>query len=185
MRLAYNWLSICMMLFVSSSFTKCKSTRGSEDRLFNVTIYVTRTDSYCGGARPTDEILNAITSPKPLADKEIFIRPGSVNNTEDKILGQGVSDKNGIVVLNLPKGNYHLVFSNKSDRSFSEELLKTYEEKSQNYSAINKACLEEWLKQPELLFEVKAKDAVFTVNWNQPCPWHAVPCVNYTGPLPP
>ena len=168
-----------------SQILMCKSTNEFGDKSHQVLIKVTQTASYCGGARPPDELLNELRTEKPLAGVDVFIRSGSVNNPEDKILIQGKSDRNGVVALNLPKGNFYMVFGNKKNRDFSDELIKTYEVKSENYSAVNKTCLEEWLKQPELLMEIKGQGDSFTVNWNQPCPWHAVPCTSYTGPLPP
>lgn len=168
-----------------SQILMCKSTSELSNKSLKVLIKLTQTASYCGGARPSEEMLNEMRSEKPLAGEEIFIRSGTANNPEDKILTQGKSDSNGVVALKLPKGNFYMVFGNKKNRDFSDELIKTYEVKSENYSAINKACLEEWLKQPELLMEVKEQGDSFKVNWNQPCPWHAVPCTSYTGPLPP
>lgn len=148
-----------------------------------VQVQITKTSSYCGGARPSDEMVKDLETPKPASEVRFFIGSGGVNQGKEFVL-EGKTDKHGHAVVKLPAGQYYLVFEDKTLDS-KNNLLKTYGNETRHYSAIDKSCLEDWFKQPESSFSVERRPLVIEVNQHIPCSWQAVPCADYHGPLPP
>jgi hypothetical protein len=152
-----------------------------------VAIQLTTTRSYCGGARPPQEMLDELASPQPLAGKFVFIRKGTINNPLDEALvAQGTTDAMGRFEFSVQPGDYYLVFEEKKDNQYSGDLLLKYKTATSNYSAIDSLCVSEWMKQPDLLMQVAANSKNnFSLNLHVPCSWDIIPCIEYRGPLPP
>jgi len=150
------------------------------------TITVLATRSYCGGARPLEGMLQELRTPRPLAETWVYIRRGSTNDLQKLIVDSAMTDANGQVKLLLPGGEYSLVFTDKKDSTRYNFYWSSYAQKTENYSAIDKRCLDDWLKNPEKVFEVKGDGHdQFEVQIHIPCSWNRVPCSIYSGPLPP
>jgi hypothetical protein len=151
----------------------------------NVEGKITYTESYCQGMRPTEEILAEKRRQKPLAGKKLYIRKGKVNFITTPIIAEVITDSAGIFKLNLPKGEYCLVADNKKDDSFYNSIINKHSRKTDFYGEVNKECLDEWIKTPDLIFEVGATKTSISYNFHFPCEWSKIPCTTYTGPLPP
>jgi hypothetical protein len=178
---------ISVVLIMLSLFTACKEQGiSSPSKEMSVVIKTTSTSSYCGGARPPEELLQELQSPKPLSFKEIVIRQGRANDVEGEIVFEGASDQEGNLKVLLKPGEYCLMSAEKKDRQYFNSLLKKFAVETESYSVIDKICLENWLSEPDLTFTVEQNRAqAYSVNFHQPCEWSAVPCVNYKGPYPP
>lgn len=151
----------------------------------NVEGKLTFTESYCQGMRPTEEILAEKKRQKPLVGKKLYIRKGKYNDITTPIIAEVITDSAGIFKLNLPKGEYCLVNENKKDNSFYMTIIKKHSKKTDFYGEVNKECLDEWLKTPDVIFEVGTTKTSFSYNFHMPCEWARTPCTTYTGPLPP
>lgn len=179
--------AILFSLFILfSSAAICKKDK----KTFMIQGQLTTTESWCGGMRPTPEIEKNLRIPKALPNTKIYIRKGTVNDPKSKIIQTVTSDANGNFSVKLPAGKYVIVDEKKKDRKYAEELLKKFEKETQNYSAIDKNCLEEWLKTPDFTFEIDANGTLknmdtLKVNYHLPCSFRSVPCVQYRGPMPP
>ncbi len=145
--------------------------------LYAVTGTVTATYAYCGGARPSAEMLAELNRPKPIANKKLFIKSGSVNAKNQKVITSFETDANGHYKMKLAIGSYCIVDEGKSgDYKFpatdslhkwdSDCLLKEYER-----------C------DYQLTVSSKPIDSI-TINFFVPCSWD-MPCLDYSGPLPP
>lgn len=152
-----------------------------------ITIHCTQTSSYCGGARPSEEMLKELQTPKPQANQLWFVRSGTTNRIKETPITSGTTDAQGNLNIRLEPGVYCLVDPNKVDSAMYKAYLLKYGEPTPNYNAINKSCLEDWLKTPALVFEVLKGDTaqVFSVESNIPCSYHSVPCADFKGPYPP
>lgn len=185
-------LSSFFILILSIGFLlmSCKNVTKSTDKgnpSFDVVIHLTQTSSYCGGAAPPQEMLDALATPQALSGKEVFLRKGMINNPEDTaFLLQKISDEKGDVHFQIQEGNYYLVFANKKDHTHTDELLEKYKSPIGDYSSIDKACLKKWLENPELIIPVGIDlSREYTLNVHTPCFWNEIPCIDYTGPMPP
>jgi len=179
------WLTSVFVAIVLIS-ASCQKKVSKTDNMVAVTITVTQTSSYCGGAAPPDYVLQELMTPRPLSGHAVFIREGDDNDISKPVIADGVSDAIGQIRLNLRPGNYCLVFGNKKDRGFADEMISKFSAPSASYSAVDRACLEAWLLTSELVFEVnQGGPQNFTVNYHSHCSWDQWPCVSYFGPLPP
>jgi hypothetical protein len=179
-----------LLLFFSLFFFACSVSNTKNNSLqknyCDVLIDVTSTSSYCGGAHPSDELLEQLRTPTPIANLEIFIREGEINDLKKPIIFQGKSDANGKVNCKLPRGNFVIVFKEKSDEKYYNSLLENFNEDTQYRSKIDVKCLNEYIQKPDLKIEVGVNSTLrFSINKHQECSWSSVPCSAYQGPLPP
>jgi hypothetical protein len=70
-----------------------------------VTLLITTSQQYCGGAAPDEAILAELATPKPLNKDTVFLQ--SVDKPDSEIVPLVTSSK-GIVTVPLPEGNYTL-----------------------------------------------------------------------------
>lgn len=148
-------------------------------------ILVTSTSSYCGGARPPEEMLQELRTPRKLAGREVVIRRGNVNRVEEEIVWSGKSDENGELHVALTPGEYCLSGIEKRSRAYVDSLIMVHKNPVTNYDPIDVGCIEKWIERPETVFKVDLNGShLFEVNFHIPCSWNATPCVNYNGPKP-
>lgn len=153
--------------------------------VFMVTGKVTQSSSYCGGARPTDEMLNSITAPRPMVGTTYYVRKGTTNDVTQEIVMTFSTGTDGSFSFKLPPGDYIIIDANRLDSSYVKSIAKKYEKPTASYTEAKKDCLNEWLKGG--MFQFKIIDApVSNIEWNinHSC-WTDDPCVHYTGPYPP
>ena len=157
----------------------------SEEKQYSVSGFVTHSNSYCGGARPTDAILMEITSPKPSPNATFYVRKGKFNDVSEEVFWTFSTDENGHFSFKLPPGDYVILEKNRVDISYYNQVLKTYSKESDSYSAVDTSCLNNWLKGSLAQINITNKD-LENVNWNihQAC-WTDAPCIHYKGPYPP
>jgi len=123
-----TYFSIILLLLA----VECSSARQNNADMIQVKIMYT--SDYCGGARPSEEILEELKSMKPFAEQEI-----SIYTNENK-RGNPLTiktDSNGVFNTNIPKGKYFL---------FINDKLKIYENATES-------C-KEWAKKPDIEFEI-------------------------------
>jgi hypothetical protein len=175
-KIAFGLIGI---LLVCSSYTiLCKGK-------YEVAGTVMRVRAYCGGAKMPEDRLNELKKPKSYAGKKLFVKKGKFNDLKKKAVLEFVSDSAGHFSFSLQPGVYCIVDEYKNDKSNYEKMLLEYKEPTKNHSAIGPACLKEWFKTPELVFEVKGSvtDSL-EITFHDKCPWNTVPCTTYKGALP-
>jgi len=126
--------------------------QGESNAARHVTIFGTvyEIHQYCGGANPSEEILEAVRRPRPLANYELYVRAGSANALANPVLLKFSSDANGNFQIALPEGDYCIIEAGKKDAlkipDFTEEnrkLAKT-DPTAIPYSLTGPKCLTEW-----------------------------------------
>jgi hypothetical protein len=178
-------LIILSVLFLFSSFAQTdKKKRTKKCKVYGT---VTSTGAHCGGVRLPNEQMKQLMTPKPISDKTVYIKKGTVNSFDNTaIIAEVKTDASGAFTVELPPGNYFLVDEKKKDRTFYDRVLNDHKTKTEYYSAVDTICLRSWYETPDVLFEVKkGKKSTVTVNYAGRCSWNSIPCVQYTGPLPP
>jgi hypothetical protein len=91
---------------------------------------------YKGGIRPTDEMMKACCSPRPLANKTIYIKKSYYS----KPCGTLHTDTAGNFSIKITPGNYNLYFENETSKPAQE-----------------RSC-EEWLTRAQAVIEVQSKN---------------------------
>ena len=94
-------LSIIVFFFACNP----KMTANATDTNTMLTVYMT--SDYCGGANPSDEILDDLKTPRLLKSKSIFIKVG-----EEKIVEVN-TDKNGVAIVDMEAGTYGIFLQGK------------------------------------------------------------------------
>jgi hypothetical protein len=166
----------------------CKTKNAASDKIVEIEfqIRLTQSSTYCGGARPTEEVLEWHRQEKPLQGQTIYIRQGKTNDLSSKIIAQYTSDENGLIRAKLAPGEYIFIHDEKKDSTYFNSLLNTYSKDTQDRKKINKTCLEDWLQEPLMTFEIKkGSNNDLHYNFTRRCSWNNIPCSQYTGPLPP
>lgn len=180
-RISLIGLFTCFML--SSGCKTTKETVSTESPLYKVTGSIYVTSDYCGGARPTEEMLDKLKTPKPYVGKKIYIRKGVVNTVDSPILYALVTDDEGKFTAQLPAGNYVIIDEYRINNGFTDSLFANT---LQNIRTNDPACIKQWFNDGLAKFKVdKADQTLPQLNIHQQCfrP-DGVPCLMYTGELP-
>ena len=170
---------LAMFLLVS-----CKSNgQGSmKNKSTSVQVKVTETRHYCGGAAPSEDILQQLATPNPKINFSLHVRPGSSNDFEAKAIS-AMTNEQGMANFELEAGSYCLVLDEKKD-----------EPKAENYQAqflqIDTECLPQWGQKCELSFTVNEDGSVTPADLElklvKRCHLNTYsPCVIWDGPIPP
>lgn len=148
---------------------------------YSVSGYVSLTGSYCGGAAPSEEMLEALSKPYAYIGKVFYVRKGKTNDLKQPIILKFKTDSSGKFSFKLPPGNYCII-QEEQKNSFGKMKYP----KASNIT-VDKTCLFDWWKKPYYILEIKDKaitglDFKFTKRCFIP---GDVPCLTFTGPFPP
>jgi len=162
-----------------------ETNESSLEKLFSVSGFVTHSNSYCGGARPSDAMLNEITTPKPLANVTYYVRKGTMNNVNEKVVLSFTTDSLGKFEFQLPVGDYIIIEQNRLDSTYIKSVYKKFEKPSESYSPVDMKCLNKWLSESLFQFKVES-DKIENITWDihKAC-FTSDPCTHYNGPYPP
>jgi hypothetical protein len=163
-------ISLAILIFHSLN---CKS------QTYLITGTVQQTSSYCGGARPPQEILDNFKKPLPYANKIFYVRIGEINSLDNKIITKFTSDSSGNFTIRLPQGIYSILV---------EEQIKPIEAKDYitKLQTVDEKCLQTWWQKPYYLLVVKKKNEPLNFNFHHRCYLkNDIPCVTYIGPVHP
>jgi hypothetical protein len=143
----------------------------SQIRLVNITI--TQTSNYCGGVRPTEEMLAELNHPQPVSANQVFyIVKGKSHNY--KYYKKVITDETGSINIKLPLGSYGL---------YSEAQLKKFQKRiNTEEQTWDNDCLLKAHKKPLIIFDNKRTKKV-QVNIHKKC-FYSQDCGVYNGPLP-
>lgn len=152
------------------------------EKTFRVSGEIKYSESYCGGARPTDAMLEELARLKPYEGKELYVIKGTKNEENKTICDTIISDSEGKFELNLPAGEYCIIQSAQLDK----KVFNYCDNKNDEIEADRK-CLEAWWPTCFYSFSVNESpiDSIQLI-FHRPCflP-EGIPCLNYTGPMPP
>jgi hypothetical protein len=129
---------------------------------------VLSTQTYCGGAPPSDDMVLSKRAPEP--GKRLLVRRGS-ENTASEVLAQPTSDASGTFKVSLPPGTY----------CFIEEAKRELTPKGPPPANVDPSCLESRRRTCDAVVEVPDKGEVsVTVEFHKGC---LPECAD--GPFPP
>ena len=85
---------------------------------------VVQTSTYCGGAAPTEEILESLRKEKPFPNKALVVRAGSANHLKSPVLREFTADAEGNFKVSLPPGEYCILDAAKKDKLSTSDHAK-------------------------------------------------------------
>lgn len=172
----YIFTAVLIVLVYSCKNNK-SLTKSSDSNSFLITGKVSQTFSYCGGARPTQEILDRFATPKDYPNKIFYIRNGNKNDTIAKIVAKFITKEDGTFSFHLKPGTYSIILEEQLS------IINASDYVTQN-QIVDEKCLMEWWKKPYYILEVTDKD-IFNLNFtfHHRCYIKSdIPCITYTGP---
>lgn len=179
-----SFIPFVLLSCVCKNETSSNGSSSNDPKMFNVSGKIEKTGAYCGGAKPTQEIIEQLQTPKPVANTTFYIRNDSVNDIDKPVYLEFTTDSLGNFSIQLPKGKYSIVNAEKKNAVYSDELKKKYQKETENYGKIDLECIREWLKTPDGVLNIAGDVKNFSIIYSGHCPWY-IPCVSYKGPYPP
>jgi hypothetical protein len=173
-------LKISVILFLFS-FLGLAQTGGVKPVRVTVKGKLTQTSQYCGGARPTEEVLKEAATPKPYANKVFYVRVGKTNSLNGEVITSFTTDVNGEYSFQITPGTYSIVQEKQLKALTPEDLKSTAEIK------VDGKCMKKWWAKPFHLLVVKTENITIPdQNIHHPCFVSGdTPCMKYVGPMPP
>ncbi len=179
-----NLIIVFTFLFsLSCSAQKSGSTKTGGVKPLRVTVTgkLMQTQSYCGGIQPNQETLDDLQKPTPYAGKVFYVRKGKVNSTKTEVITSFTVDAKGEFSFQITPGTYSII------QAKQLKLLTRTDLKSTETIQVDAKCMKEWWVKPYYLLEVKTSNITIP-DWSihHPCfVLGDIPCVSYTGPMPP
>jgi hypothetical protein len=157
-----------MKIFLTIILVTAAGVIFSQKKTINVTF--TYIQPYCGGARPSEEMLREAEKPKPYSNKTVMCV-----STKGRI-DSAKTDENGKARFKLKKGSY-LVYE-----SWRYYLYTPFNIPIESF---DRECLKsEWQKATcKIVVDRKAANVVGLHPIVVPCSWNA-PCLLEQGPVP-
>jgi hypothetical protein len=141
------------------------------------TVY--RTADYCGGAAPSQDLLNELATPKPFPGMAVHVRKGNTNQVGTPVHTSATTDEQGRFTFILPPGTWCLVLDEKgpdAPRDISDEHVQ-----------VDDDCYTQWLTRCDEVVEVKSGSTYdLKIVFHQRCHLSTLSnCATWVGPLPP
>ena len=127
---------------------------------------VVQTSEYCGGAAPTEEMLESLRKEKPFPHKELFIRAGTLNKYSRPIVQKFTSDAEGSFKIALPPGDYCVVDASKKDELKIPATAKGNPKEGESRAA----CLQKWYRACDKTLTVGKQNLKgVVIKFHHPC----------------
>jgi hypothetical protein len=178
-----------LFLFLFPILLYAQTSKKVSSKKYNITFSITQTMNWCGGMRPSDEMLKEFSSPKPFPNKWIYVK----KNTKGKlqidlpIIDSFESNENGEINCSFPEGNYQIVEVWNKDRIVYKSTLEKYKIATDITDTIDRKCFDKVFNQPYYQFQVsklsKSKKN-HKLNFHKTCNYSGSICVRYKGPYP-
>lgn len=172
----YCFAFSCLLfsLFNSGVFAQTKG----RPTWVNIRGRIYQTESYCGGAKPSEEQLQILNTPRPLASKTIYIKIGRRNANGTPVYRKVVTDGEGRFQIKLKAGTTYCFVEDWKGEPFQAP-------QNTEFVTWDIACLKDRYSTPDFILAVKkSKNPVVKITYHKPC-FYRPYCGQYSGPLPP
>jgi hypothetical protein len=172
---------LLIFFFGISAGLLAQKTGGIKPPRVTVKGKLMQTNSYCGGAKPSEEMLEQIQKPVPYANKVFYVRKGKVNSTKAEVIASFTTDVNGEFSFMITPGTYSII------QEKQLKALKSSDLQSKDHQVVDAKCMKEWWTKPYYVLEVKT-ESITIPEWSihHPCFVKGdIPCMSYDGPMPP
>lgn len=137
---------------------------------------VTQTSSWCGGMKPSEEVMKDKSTPKPLAGKTIYIKIGTENSEMKPVYKKVVTDENGAFSVKLKSGVTYIFLEDWKGEAFSVP-------KNTELVTHDADCYKKQYSRPDYSLFVKGVNKRVIMNFHERCA-HKPLCGTYHGKLP-
>ncbi len=176
-------LSLICIVLTNCNAVKTVAIAGADQSKKTTRLHIAgtvkQTSQYCGGARPTREMEDKLSTPVPYPGKNFYIRAGKINDLKAEIVKDFTTDQEGNFSFDLPQGVYAIIL----EEQLHEINAKDYKNKD---CEVDENCLSDWWKKPYYLLEIKDQN-IDSLNFifNHRCFLSTdVPCISYKGVMP-
>ena len=168
---------IAILLHLLCTLSAISQTKGRPTWVtVNGRIY--QTESYCGGAKPSDEQLQILNTPRPLGAKTLYIKIGRRNANGTPIYRKVVTDEQGRFQVKLKAGTTYCFVEDWKGQPFQAP-------QNTEFVTWDLACLKDRYATPDFVLAVKkGKNHIVKITYHKPC-FYRPYCGQYSGPLPP
>ena len=125
----------------------------------NINGNIQNNSNYCGGAAPSQEMLDQLAIYRPSANQTFYIRQGILNRPFTPVYKTFTTDANGLYTVILPVGNYAVITQEKFDMEHHPEIDST--------------CT--WLQAPDFNLNVVSTQQVYNKQYTQSCSYVCLP----------
>lgn len=144
---------------------------------------ISKTESYCGGAAPPQQLEDELRKEKPYPIKKLYVREGNINLNSKPLIVEFTSDENGAFSFGLSKGTY-CIFEEYKKAPFDLNSLR------KNYEVVSQQCVERLWQTCDKILVIDNDDVSdFDIKYDLKCfgerDYNNRPCIVYDGPLPP
>lgn len=155
----------------------CKTHSNQKEMGYSISGKVTKSNLYCGGTRPTQEMIARYKIPKVYSNKSFYIKNKATDYTNEKTISQFVTDSLGRFKINLNTGTYSI---------FLNEQINTIDFSESKKLKLEQACYDDWLTKPYSIIEVKKENIdSLKFHFTKKCfVKYDIPCLQYIGPRP-
>lgn len=151
-----------------------------QDGKFTVAGIITTSSSYCGGAAPDPDLMRELQKTRPFSGIWLYLKEGTENNFGAPIIDSAMTNNDGFFRFLVDTGEYVIITKQMLDPNITNNYL------SGNIQA-NSECLDEWQKNG--LATIQISDSSITnlrFHFGERCFLPiGIPCLVYTGPMPP
>jgi hypothetical protein len=166
---------LAVAAFISSSWIGTANQHRKQK--FLVTGSIRQTVSYCGGAEPTQQILDSCNTPRAVPYAKLFVKLGKTNVGRAAVIETIKADAKGNFSVRLPPGSYCLVEEWKS-KPFKLPAISANK-------TVDSACLRNLYNTCDYELKITKKNISHVeIIFHRTCSYNQ-PCISYRGPLPP
>lgn len=173
---------VLLLLPFLLAFVSQKAKPHKPVKTYLVKIRVTQTSGYCGGAAPSQEMIQELNTPKAYAYQTFYLRPGSKNSLNFKSLIKVKTDSTGTIRTRLKPGTYVLLFTSMVNKPDTSKFKN-----NNSYEFMGTECLNAWWSKGWQVITIQSKNNDLSFNIHFPCFTDPIngPCMDYRGPYPP
>jgi hypothetical protein len=168
--------TLASLFLVFSCGTKRKNKAMAEHEITGV---IQIHQPYCGGARPTEEMMQGTNS--PVSETTFYIKKGTTHNRSESVYKTVKTKEDGTFSIRLPQGEY-VMLSEQKLLSF-EEYKKATEIRSTYMEYLGDDCSRLNHESADFLLKV-SKDSSVVFTYKSRCQVGTNPCYRYIGPKP-
>lgn len=95
----------------------------AKDILVKGTVMHTRT--YCGGAAPSEDMIDNLKKETPFANHKFVIKKGTTDVNDTSVFKEFTTDEKGSFSISLPKGNY-VVFIQEKTQDYEKGIMAQF-----------------------------------------------------------
>ncbi|MBL7788331.1 MAG: hypothetical protein JNL75_00695 [Chitinophagales bacterium] len=183
----FKHIILIVLIFSTQDFFTQNSKSRKRTSTTLVSLQITQTSMWCGGARPSEEMEKEFNTPRPYPNLTLYIRKDT-NAISRPVLYTITTDDAGKASIKLPPGKYVVVNIEKKDDSVYNATISKYKDATETTGPIDINCYKIFMAEPDftiVVSKLRPRNVRVTHNYRKHCNWSGAPCVEFRGHYPP